>query len=634
MKTPFRVAFAGLLALMTTPLLAADKVEIALPTPDAILARLQKGHPRLFATDAEFAVLKTQVQTNARLKSNWAKFREAGDKILTQEPSKYEIPDGLRLLATSRRVLDRVGRLALLYRIEGDKKWLDRAWAELDAAAHFKDWNSAKHFLDTAEMTAAFAIGYDWLYDSWTPQQRATLKTAIVEMGLKPALEIYRKQTWWAVATHNWNQVCNGGIGMGALAIGDEEPALCGEILHDAIESLPRAMQHFGPDGAWNEGPGYWGYATKYNVFILAAFDSALGSDYGLSQIPGFPQTGDFPPFFTGPVGKTFNYADAGDKAGGESQMFWFANKFNNEGWAAWQANWIENGSGSTFDYIWGARWFANADGSAKVAPKLAALPLGRYFRAAEVVSMRSDWDDKNQIFVGFKAGDNKANHSHLDLGSFVMDALGTRWVSDLGSDDYNLPAYFGNKRWTYYRLRAESHNTLVFNPNDGPDQDPKAATQVTKFDLKDCCTLAVADLTNAYAKDAQSVKRGIGLLDGNQVLVQDEITAKAPSKLFWFLHTPAKIEVAENGQSATLSIGDKKMLARLLAPANAKFSVLDAKPLPTSPNPTGQHENKGISRLTIELNDVTTTRLRVLLTPLSGPETPAAPEEKALSDW
>ena len=594
---------------------------------------MQKGHPRLFATNADFATLKTQVQNNPRLKTSWAKFRAEGDKIIAAEPSKYEIPDGKRLLATSRRVLDRVGKLALLYRIEGDKKYLNRAWDELNAAAKFKDWNTS-HFLDTAEMTAAFAIGYDWLYDAWTPEQRATLKNAIVEMGLKPALEFYRKQTWWVAVTHNWNQVCNGGIGMGALALGDEEPALCGEILQGAIQSLPRAMQHFAPDGAWNEGPGYWGYTTKYNTFILAAFDSALGHRLWPFANSRLPANRRFPAVFCWPVGKTFNYADAGDKAGGASQMFWLANKFNNEGWAAWQANWIENEAGNTFDYLWGARWFANADGSSKEAPQLAALPLGRYFRDAEVVSMRSDWGDKDQIFVGFKAGDNKANHSHLDLGSFVMDALGTRWVTDLGSDNYNLPAYFGGKRWTYYRLRAESHNTLVFNPDAGPDQDPKAATRITKFDLKDCCTTAVADLTKAYAKDAQSVKRGVGLLEGTQVLVQDEITTKAPAKLFWFLHTPAKIEVAENGQSATLSIGDKKLLARLLGPANAKFSVLEAAPLPTSPNPKDQKDNKGFKRLTIELNDVSIVRLRVLLTPLDGTQIPTAPQETALSDW
>ena len=49
-------------------------------------------------------------------------------------------------------------------------------------------------------------------------------------------------------------------------------------------------------------------------------------------------------------------------------------------------------------------------------------------------------------LFVGFKAGDNKANHSHLDLGSFVFDAAGVRWAMDLGADDYNLPGYFGGQ--------------------------------------------------------------------------------------------------------------------------------------------------------------------------------------------
>jgi hypothetical protein len=32
------------------------------------------------------------------------------------------------------------------------------------AAAAFSDWNPS-HFLDVAEMTAALAIGYDWLYE-------------------------------------------------------------------------------------------------------------------------------------------------------------------------------------------------------------------------------------------------------------------------------------------------------------------------------------------------------------------------------------------------------------------------------------------------------------------------------------
>ena len=42
-----------------------------------------------------------------------------------------------------------------------------------------------------------------------------------------------------------------------------------------------------------------------------------------------------------------------------------------------------------------------------------------------------------------------------------VKRALGQRWALDLGGDDYNMPAYFGNKRWTYYRLKTAGQNTV-----------------------------------------------------------------------------------------------------------------------------------------------------------------------------
>jgi hypothetical protein len=63
---------------------------------------------------------------------------------------------------------------------------------------------------------------------------------------------------------------------------------------------------------------------------------------------------------------------------------------------------------------------------------------------------LRSEWENPQALCVAFKAGDNKANHSHLDLGSFVFDAAGVRWAMDLGADNYNLPGYFGKQRWDY----------------------------------------------------------------------------------------------------------------------------------------------------------------------------------------
>jgi hypothetical protein len=137
-----------------------------------------------------------------------------------------------------------------------------------------------------------------------------------------------RKQ-WWSKSTHNWNQVCNGGMAVGALAIGDVEPEISSEVLEAALGSLPLAMHEFAPDGGWGEGPGYWCYATEYNVYLLAALQTALGTDFHLSDMPGFSRTGDFPLHFVGPTGKAFNFADAHDSWHGASQWFWLADRFD-----------------------------------------------------------------------------------------------------------------------------------------------------------------------------------------------------------------------------------------------------------------------------------------------------------------
>lgn len=298
-----------------------------IPAADQVLKTLRPDHPRLLADAQRFAELRRQVKTDAQLREWYGDVLRDAERILDQEPSRYEIPDGLRLLATSRRVLDRMLTLGMAYQISGEQRFAERAWDELAAAAAFKDWNP-RHFLDTAEMTAAFGIGYDWFYDAWNADQRSQLRRAIVEKGFTPGLKVYRDRGWWSQCRHNWNQVCNGGLGIGALAIGDEEPAVAGEILHNGLESLPLAMAEYGPDGAWAEGPGYWGYATKYNVFILAALEKALGTDFGLAEIPGFSLCGMMPIYSTGPSGRSFNYADSGDGVTRAPEMWWLATRF------------------------------------------------------------------------------------------------------------------------------------------------------------------------------------------------------------------------------------------------------------------------------------------------------------------
>jgi hypothetical protein len=625
-----RLAALSLTLILATGNVAAAEQGAAIPIPPAaaILARLRPGHPRLLATAEDFAQLKERVNADATLKRWHARLVARAGRILREPPSRYEIPDGLRLLDTSRRVVDRVYTLALLYRLDGDRRYADRAWLELAAAAQFKDWNP-RHFLDTAEMTHGFAIGYDWLYDVWSDEQRATLRRAMVEKGLRPGVESYRSHPsfgWWTTAKHNWNQVCNGGLGLGALALADVEPELAGEFLHDALGSLQLPMREFAPDGAWAEGPGYWDYATEYNVVFLAALQTALGTDFGLSDLPGFDRTGQFPLFLTGPTGRTFNYADGEDSPIRAPQMFWLARRFHVPAFARYE---LAVASPHPLDLLW---FDPLSPGTNASSPPLDAL-----FRGANVATLRSAWNDPNAVFVGFKGGDNQANHSHLDLGTFVLDALGVRWAVDLGADDYNLPGYFGGERWTYYRLRAEGHNTLVLNPGAGPDQDPKAAAIIGHYEGKNPDhALAVADLTAAYASSAQRVSRGVALLDRRQVLVQDEIEAAKPADVWWFFHTPAEITLGDDGTTAMLTQKGQRLVARLLTPAKARFTVMDAQPLPTSPHPEKQAANARLKKLAIHLGRVTDLRLAVLLTPVKAGDTAPAPATKLtpLRDW
>ncbi|HAY22361.1 MAG TPA: coagulation factor 5/8 type domain-containing protein, partial [Desulfobacterales bacterium] len=556
------------------------------------------------------------------------KLRQEARKILSDPPCRYR-PQGREgvILEASRTVLRRVYLLAFFQRLEGGDRFAHRLWLELDAAARFPDWRPG-HFLDTAEMTHAFAIAYDWLYDIWSPEQRAVLAQAIRDKGLKPGLAAYqgaKNSGWWVKSAYNWNQVCNGGLGLGALAVFETCPDLAAQVLQGALRSLPRALAQFAPDGGSYEGPLYWGYATFYHTLFLAALETALGCGFGLAASPGFEATGYFPIYVTGPRDRTFNYADADDLIYWTAQMFWLARRFQQPVFAGYARR-------ITKIHPLDLLWFETLS----LSPREAGLPLDRYFRGVEVATFRSSWDDPLAIFAGFKAGDNRAGHSHLDLGSFILEAQGVRWALDLGGDDYNLPGYFGRNRWDYYRLRTEGHNTLVINPGPDPGQDPEASAVIFRFRSGPDASLAIADLTPTYFRQAQRVWRGLALVNRRRVLIQDEILAEKPLEVLWALHTEAEVHLSADNRTATLSRGGARLVARILAPPEAVFRRLSARPGPLSPHPVGQAENQGVSKLAIHVKEVVDLRLAVELTPLTGDMGPESLERKItpLAQW
>src|ERR671923_253319 len=152
---------------------------------ETVLATMRPGHPRLLLLPSDVERIRLAVATDPTARSYRDKLVRDGERILNEAPVERVLV-GPRLLAASRRALDRVYTLVLLYRLDGEAKWAARATAEMHAAAAFSDWNPS-HFLDVAEMSHALAVGYDWLFDVLSDGDRAAIKQALVEKGLRPA---------------------------------------------------------------------------------------------------------------------------------------------------------------------------------------------------------------------------------------------------------------------------------------------------------------------------------------------------------------------------------------------------------------------------------------------------------------
>jgi hypothetical protein len=164
--------------------------------------------------------------------------------------------------------------------------------------------------------------------------------------------------------------------------------------------------------------------------------------------------------------------------------------------------------------------------------------------------------------------------------------------------------------------------------------------SKIVSYASKPQEAFAIADMLPAYARTADAAKRGVKLVDRKRLIVQDELKTKAPADVWWFMHTKASIQLAEDGKSAMLTQNGKRLWVTMTmpkeSPVRAAFQVMEAKPLPESPNPKGQTDNSGIRKLAIKLEGASDVRLAVELVPLTGGEAvPASGQGYVpLADW
>jgi oligo-alginate lyase len=596
--------------------LCAATCALSLPHSADILASPDTNPHRhdtsLLVTRTEWLAQEHARVNNPELRAYHESLLEAARQSL-KDPLVQHQKIGKRLLHVSRTLLRHVLLLSYAWQTTGELIYAEAAFAQLQAACRFPDWNPS-HFLDVAEALTAVAVGIDWLHSALDTDQRSVLLQGMVDKGLQAGGNMKASYNWWYRAQNNWNQVCCAGLTLGALAIlrhgAPQNQPFAKQVLEQVREHIQYGLKPYAPDGVYPEGPAYWGYGTSYQVLMISALRTAGQDTRSIETAAGFmPSAAAFMQQH-GMSGLPFNFADGGLDPSFEPALFWMAQALNNSGLLQFQLMQLSTPEkrrtairSQRFAPL-AALWWPKtlSENKAHTVTSSTPLPLRWHGRGeCPLVVFRQSWQDPRGLYFAIKGGSAKLNHAHMDVGSFVFERHGVRWAVDLGMQDYESLESKGidlwnsrqnSQRWQVLRLNNHAHSVLTLN---GQLHQATGTGQFKRVVLEGESAHVVLDMASVYAGLATGVQRRISL-QGNSVLIEDSLHGLAPgTRVRWQMPTRARIAV--RGTQALLSQSGEQ-LDVILREGGAEFGVLSLEQV----SPAFNAPNPGVSMLWFEL--------------------------------
>lgn len=530
---------------------------------DAVVSRTKGEHPRMFITKDEIPALRAKVQSNDALKAGLAQTLTTCEGYMNEPPLEHKLT-GIRLIEPCQQFTTRIMNLTVANLVTGDDKYLDRMWEEAEYILSWPDLNADRHYLDTGEIAPGLAIAYDMLYNHITPAERKHFREEMVRLFFDIAVGMFTGTSKYTAhdtrqISSNWGAVVGSGLLMCALSFIDSEPEeseftqKCKFLAENALQSIEIPFGALWPDGAINEGIGYWTFYIESLGWATQSVIKMCGDDYGLLDSPGYEEAVDYQLYVQSPNGY-YCYASSGHTTGVGNHMScnesYLISKFYNH---PQQMEVIRNFNESMNTKVrgLGILWYEPCEEAVDVS----SYPLDKMFKSMQLSSMKAAWGDDSAAWVGTMGGENHPSNSHWDKGSFIYEDDGVRWFHDLGSENYDLPGgTHGMDGATLYMKRAEGHNCIVINPEaEDPGQVTWEYAPAIRTESKPRGAITVYDLTDVYSHRAKTYKRGFYFGDNrNSLVVQDELELlEANSDLYHFLTTTGKITIGADGKTA-----------------------------------------------------------------------------------
>lgn len=201
------------------------------------------------------------------------------------------------------------------------------------------------------------------------------------------------------------------------------------------------------------------------------------------------------------------------------------------------------------------------------------------------VALMRSSWTEKDAVYVAIKGGSPSVNHGHMDVGSFIMEALGERWAMDFGMQDYNSLETAGvdlwnmkqnSQRWEVFRYNNQAHNTLTVN---NQLQAVGGYAKITSSGESAGMINAITEITSVYTGLLNKAVRGIAIVDNKYVTVRDEIeTSGSETVIRWNMVTSATVNITDNN-TAVLTKNGKKLELKVKGSSSVTMKTWSTEP-------------------------------------------------------
>ena len=597
-------------------------VELMKTRRSSLKAELEGVHPRVFLTQSEIDQLKDKTKTqNALWQTALSRVR-----ALTVEPAPPP--------AEARRAQNEVGigiaEAAFVYKITGEKKYLDAAKKYMDAAVSYDVWgysfNKPNVDLAAGHLLYGMGWGYDLLYNDLTAAEKTKYREKLIKQA-RLMYEFFKPRSGKTYAySQNHTFIPISGLAVTAYALMGETPdAKDWAALSRAI--YDRVLATYSQDGYYYEGMEYWIFSTPWLVHYMDAQLHCTGEDLyettpGLklaykyvshATLPGGEFNFDFGDIYAGPLTREHRGEDyERERIDGHFRtnyniLYNLASRYAS-GEAQGVADWLKSKGQVNAEEFWTFIWYN---------PTIKAVPIARqerwhYFPDHEVVYWRSSWDDDATAFA-FKAGPPEGHatteklkmfpdwrlssgHAHPDAGSFIIWSKGKYLTGDSG--------YAGVPR-------TEHHNTLVFDDKgqakEGTGHDAFAGVSYDRLnkirirDLKmDSGKLSlVAELADAYEPEVgvEQFTRRFEFTAPGEFLIEDTAATNKDRTVTSYLH--ADTNIVERGKNLFEFQPDgTSLIAEIVEPQNASLKV--EKNLLITPGPPGnvdkgQREERGV---------------------------------------